>query len=377
MSFQVKISYLVALVIFELGSLVCGIAPNSTVLIIGRAVQGLGSAGIITGSFVIIGHCVPMVKRPVYFASAGLMFGVGAITGSIFGGIFTDLVTWRWCFYFKLPIGGATMAVLLFFFKAKEQPSTRRPFFKRVAELDHVGTLTLLGGFVMFFLALQYGEEMAGWGSAMVIGLLVGALVTFILFAVWEWWMKDAALIPIRIATQRTVVASCLSAIFIYGVMLIHGYYLPIWFQAIRGTSALQSGVSMIPYMIANALCTLSAGIVVSKTGYFTPPAIIGCAIAVIGCGLVSTLSVDISTAKWVGYEILASGGLGIAVQIGFTGMSVLPLYVERLLTFHRRPNRCEGGANLHRHLGHSRLSKHGWCCLRLSRQHDPTESAR
>jgi hypothetical protein len=118
------------------------------------------------------------------------------------------------------------------------------------------------------------------------------------------------------------VIASCLSAIFIYGVMLIHGYYLPIWFQAIRGTTALQSGVNMIPYMIANALCTLSAGIVVSKTGYFTPPAIVGCAIATIGCGFVATLTVDISTAKWVGYEILASGGLGIAVQIGFTGKS-------------------------------------------------------
>jgi predicted MFS family arabinose efflux permease len=322
MSFQVKISYLVALVIFEIGSLVCGLAPNSAVLIIGRAIQGLGSAGIVTGSFVIIGHCVPMVKRPVYFASVGLMFGVGAITGPIFGGIFTDLVTWRWCFFFNLPIGGATIAVLLFFFKAKEQQVTRQPFLKRAAALDHMGTLILLCGFVMFFLALQYGEDMAGWDSPKVIGLLVGAVVTFILFAIWEWWKKDAALIPVRIATQRTVVASCLSAIFIYGVMLIHGYYLPIWFQAIRGTTALQSGVNMIPYMIANALCTLSAGIVVSKTGYFTPPAIVGCAIATIGCGFVATLTVDISIAKWVGYEILASGGLGIAVQIGFTGKS-------------------------------------------------------
>ena len=320
MSFHVKISYLVALVIFELGSLVCGLAPNSAVLIIGRAIQGLGSAGIVTGSFVIIGHCVPMVKRPVYFASVGLMFGVGAITGPIFGGIFTDLVTWRWCFFFNLPIGGATIAVLLFFFKAKEQRITRQPFLQRAAALDHMGTFILLCGFVMFFLALQFGEEVTGWGSARVIGLLVGAGVAFALFALWEWWKKDAALIPVRIATQRTVIASCLSAIFIYGVMQIHGYYLPIWFQAIRGTSALQSGVNMIPYMIANALCTLSAGIVVSKTGYFTPPAIVGCAIATIGCGFVSTLNVDISTAKWIGYEILASGGLGIAVQIGFTG---------------------------------------------------------
>lgn len=320
MAFHVKITYMIALVIFELGSLVCGVAPTSTVLIIGRAIQGLGSAGIVTGSFVIIGHCVPLVKRPVYFASIGLTFGLGAVTGPMFGGIFTDLVNWRWCFYFNLPIGGATIAVVLFFFKAKEQPMTRLPFFKRAAELDHVGTLISLCGFVMFFLGLQYGEERPGWKSPKVIGLLVGAVVMFVLFGAWEWWMKDAALIPIRIATQRTVVASCLSAIFIYGVILIHGFYIPIWFQAIRGTTALQSGVNMVPYMLANMLCTLASGIVVSKTGYFTPPAIVGCAIATVGCGLISTLSVDTSTAKWIGYEILASGGLGIAVQIGFTG---------------------------------------------------------
>lgn len=320
MSFHVKISYLAALVIFELGSLVCGLAPNSPVLIIGRAIQGLGSAGIVTGSLVIIGHCVPMVKRPVYFASVGLMFGVGATTGPIFGGIFTDLVTWRWCFFFNLPLGGATIAVLLVFFKAKEQRITRQPFLQRAAALDHMGTFILLCGFVMFFLALQFGQEVTGWDSARVIGLLVGAGVAFALFALWEWWKKDAALIPVRIATQRTVIASCLSAIFIYGVLQIHAYYLPIWFQAIRGTSALESGINMFPYMIASALCTLSAGIVVSKTGYFTPPAIIGCAIAIIGCGFVSTLNLDVPTAKWIGYEILASGGLGIAVQIGFTG---------------------------------------------------------
>jgi MFS family permease len=125
-----------------------------------------------------------MVKRPVYFASVGLMFGVGAITGPIFGGIFTDLVTWRWCFYFNLPIGGATMAVLFFFLKAKEQPVMKQPFLKRAAGLDHMDTLILLCGIVVFFLALQYGEELNGWNTAKVAGLLVRAVLTFVLFAV-------------------------------------------------------------------------------------------------------------------------------------------------------------------------------------------------
>ena len=94
--FNIKWSYLFALGIFELGSLICGIAPNSVALIIGRAIAGWGSAGILTGSFVVVSHAVPLHKRPVYSASVGVMFGVGAIVGPLLGGLFTEYVTWRW-----------------------------------------------------------------------------------------------------------------------------------------------------------------------------------------------------------------------------------------------------------------------------------------
>jgi len=97
MSFNIKTAFLASLVIFELGSLICGVSASSPVLILGRAIQGLGSAGVLTGSFVIVTHSVPLQKRPVYFAAIGILFGVGALVGPLLGGAFTDAVSWRWC----------------------------------------------------------------------------------------------------------------------------------------------------------------------------------------------------------------------------------------------------------------------------------------
>lgn len=132
---------------------------------------------------------------------------------------------------------------------------------------------------------------------------------------------------PPRILGQRTVAAACAAGLFIYAAILVHTYYLPIYFQAIRDRSAIGSGMDMIPYVVANAFFSLAAGIFVSKNGYFTAPAIVGMCIATLGCGLLSTLTTTTSTAKWVGYEIPASAGFGMAIQQGFTAVQiVLPL---------------------------------------------------
>lgn len=142
-----------------------------------------------------------------------------------------------------------------------------------------MGNIILLGASVMLFLALQYTEQQTPWGSAKIVGLLTGCGVTFLLFCVWQWWKADAALMPPRILGQRTVAASCAAAFFIYSAILIQSYYLPQWFQAIKGDSAIRSGVNMIPYVLANAVFSLLAGIFVSKNGYFVAPAVIGMAI--------------------------------------------------------------------------------------------------
>lgn len=269
-------------------------------------------------------------------------FGVGATVGPLIGGVFTDLVvcitflrivvyglliswqTWRWCFWLNLPVGGVTILVMMLVYNPRPNEHTKRTFFNRLIDLDLIGNVILLGAAVMLFVALEYTTAGEAWGSPKVIGLLCGFGGAVVLFVIWLHWKQDSALIPPAIAKQRTVAASCCMAFFTYGALLIHTYFLPIWFQAIVGDSAIMSGVKMIPYFVANALFSLFSGVFVSIVGYFAPPAIIGSAIGTIGCGIFSLFHPGMSTGMWIGFEILASTGFGMSIQQGFTAVQTV-----------------------------------------------------
>ena len=217
--------------------------------------------------------------------------------------------------------------MVLFFKPNKEVQDNDKPLLQKALALDLIGNFLLIVAAVLLFLALQLNEISWAWSSAGMIGLLVGSGVTAILFVLWQWRQGDKALLPPRIVLQRSVAASCLGAFFIYGTFLLHAYYLPIWFQAIKNDTAIMSGVSLIAYVIGNAIFSVIAGILVSKIGYFAPPAIIGAAVGTVGCGLLSTLQVNSGPGKWVGYQVVASAGLGTAVQQGIIAVqTVLPL---------------------------------------------------
>ncbi|KIW13259.1 hypothetical protein PV08_08446 [Exophiala spinifera] len=326
-SFATKSSYLIALAVFELGSLVSAISPSSNSLIIGRAIQGLGSAGLLTGAFVVGTHSVRLRYRPILFGAVGILYGVGALCGPLLGGTFADTIGWRWCFWVNLPIGGVTFVTVFLCFKNNSlqvKKSARRSFKSRLLELDIIGNIILLGGTTMLILALQFSEQRYSWSSARCVGLLCGFGATLLIFIAWVLYRGDAALIPPRIVRQRTVAASCVAGFLIYGALLLHSYYLPIWFQAIKGTSAIHSGVNMIPYMVANALFSLLAGIFVSKNGLFAPPAVVGCAIGTVGSGLLATIGPSTPSSRWIGFEVLISAGLGMAIQQGFSAVQAL-----------------------------------------------------
>ena len=173
----------------------------------------------------------------------------------------------------------------------------------------------------MFFLAMQYSAQSHAWHTSRVIGLLVGVGGGMVVFLVWQWHKGDKALIPMSIILQRNVAAGCINTFFIYAALLTQAYYLPVWFQACRDKSALGSGVDMIPFLLGNSLFAILVGAFVSKVGYFKPPAILGSAIATIGSGLLTTLTVDTGSSKWIGYEVLTSVGLGMAVQQGYVAV--------------------------------------------------------
>lgn len=193
-------------------------------------------------------------------------------------------------------------------------------------DLDLPGNGIVITAVTMLLLALQWGGTKYAWKSSQIIGLLVGAGLESLVFFAWLKFRGSQALVPLSIIGQRTVAASLVSSLFGASVMFVHCYYLPYWFQAIRDDSPLLSGLHLVPYVATNFFFTVVAGIVVTKTGYYNPPALLGPVVATIGSGLLTMLRVDTSRAKWVGFEILTSAGTGLTMQQGLVAVqAVLP----------------------------------------------------
>lgn len=187
-----------------------------------------------------------------------------------------------------------------------------------------MGNILLLGAFIMLFVALEHSTRGFSWDHPLIIWLLVGCGITTVVFMAWQWAKGDAALIPPRILKQRTVWASCGAAFMIYAVLINLTFFFPIWFQAIKNETAMQSGVHMIPFFVTQSVFSLIGGAIVGKTGYATPPAVIGSAIGTIGLGLLTLLNPNTTTAQWVGFQVLTAAGFGLSIQQCFNAVQTM-----------------------------------------------------
>lgn len=318
--FNLKWSFLVSMFIFEVGSLICGVAPNSKTLIVGRAIAGLGGAGLSVGGTSIIAFTVPPAKRPMMMGIIGMTYCISAVLGPILGGVLTDRATWRWCFYINLPIGGVAAVAVFFMFHlpaaaAPPQVSWR----KKLLHLDPVGIALAMGAITCFILALQYGGNTYAWNSSVVIGLLIGFGLLAATLAAWEIWLDDYAMMLPRLYRQRSLSTTAPFQFFFMGSYIVLLYYLPVYFQSILGASPIGSGVNNLPLMLAAAVFALTGGFVVMKTGRAQQVMLVGSMLATVAVGLIYTLDIGTSTAKWVGYQFFTGASMAFAIMHGLS----------------------------------------------------------
>ncbi|OBZ85304.1 putative MFS-type transporter C16A3.17c [Choanephora cucurbitarum] len=294
--------------IFIIGSLLCGVANSMIMLIISRAIAGIGGAGIFSMVFVIMSELVPLEKRGAYQGVVNAVFALSSVFGPLIGGSFTDYVTWRWNFYINLPIGAVALAILFFFLHT---PVPKGNFKDKLKRIDYAGTLTVLAFATLFLLAMNFGGQTFPWKSAAVIvplvltGLLVGLLI-FVETKVAE------PLMPPRLFRNQSVV-SVLSTNWFFGMTFFSMvYYLPIYFQVVKEDSAMWSGIRLIPMEMLIAAFATFAGIFISKVGLYKPLPPMGMALLTISVGLLCLFDENTPFSAIYGYTVIGGAGLGL-----------------------------------------------------------------
>ncbi|KAF3916666.1 hypothetical protein ABW20_dc0105089 [Dactylellina cionopaga] len=317
--YSVKWVYLIALFIFELGSIVCAAAPNSTALIIGRAIAGIGSAGIFAGALLIVAQTVPLEKRPTYTGMIGSMYGLASVAGPLLGGVFTDSekLTWRWCFWINLPFGAVTCLFIIFFYTDIRQSkgTANMTLRERLDQFDLHGTAIFMPAIICLLLALQWGGSKYPWGNGRIIALLVIAVLLLSCFVAIQIWKGDKATVPPRILMQRSVGSGAWFAAMLGSAFFVMVYFVPIWFQAIKSVSATKSGIMNLPMILTLVIMSIVAGGSVTAMGYYNPFVIGSAILGTIGAGLMSTWEVDTAHPAWIGYQALFGLGIGMGMQ--------------------------------------------------------------
>ncbi|KAI1765635.1 major facilitator superfamily domain-containing protein [Hypoxylon sp. FL1150] len=347
-SFRIKVVFVTFIAIFEIGSLIAALSTSSMMLIIARAISGIGGSGILNGGSTIVAATVPIAERSFLNSIILGCFALGQAAGPLIGGALTQGITWRWCFYINLPIGG--LVIFLFVFVVRLPIPTllkkKMSLLERVLDIDLVGFVGVAAASTMLLTGLQWGGTEFPWNSAIIIGLICGGVATFAVAGGWLVYKGESALLPPRLLRNRINIMITITSFAQSGGTLTALYWLPVWFQAIKNMNALQSGVMILPLILSQLVASVVCGAIVQKTGYYLPEVIAGNALVAVGAGLTSTFSPSSSLGEIIGYQILMGAGRGFVLQLLVTAMQAnMPRGDASLATAYAMFSQLLGGA--------------------------------
>jgi EmrB/QacA subfamily drug resistance transporter len=297
----------VAIIVFLIGSALCGLSQSMMHLILFRAIQGLGGGGLMVTTQAVVGDIIPPRDRGRYQGIFGAAFGVASVAGPLLGGYFTSNLTWRWIFYINLPLGILALVVL-----AATLPS--QSSYTRHA-IDYLGAGLLAAALAAVILFTDLGGVAYGFSSPLMIGLIVVAVVGLIAFILVERRAEEPVL-PLRLFRIRDVWVTSAIGLIIGFALLGSVTYLPLFLQIVKGMSPTESGLRMIPLMGGTLFTSILSGQIVSRTGRYKLFPIIGTTMVTTALFLISRMTAETTNLTIAGLMLMLGFGLGFVMQI-------------------------------------------------------------
>ncbi len=296
-----------AIVLFLIGSVLCGLSQNMTELILFRAIQGLGGGGLVVTTQAVVGDIVPPRDRGRYQGIFGAVFGLSSIAGPLLGGYFTTHLSWRWIFYINLPVGIAALVVL-----AATLPSLSR---RIVRAIDYAGAALIAVVLSSITLLSDLGGTSYPWSSPVSIGLIGISLMSLALFVMVERRAAEPVL-PLHLFRQQTFVVTSVVGLIVGFALFGSVTYFPLYLQVVKGVSPTTSGMQMVPMMGGMLVTSILSGQLISRTGRYKIFPVLGTGVMTAGLFLLSRLTPQTTNATASLLMLVLGVGLGMVMQV-------------------------------------------------------------